>query len=88
MILSTGGLEVTTPADFKHHVATIEYLTAENLKWESVNAQLNEENQRLTLKLSEAWHLVNVMAGQEPWLRAEQWLEENKDHAPTGAKRL
>lgn len=36
----------------------------------------------LDAKMLEAWKLVNAMAGQEYWDRAEQWLRENKDFAP------
>jgi hypothetical protein len=33
-------------------------------------------------RMQEAWKLVNAMAGQEPWQRAEDWLEQNKEFAP------
>jgi hypothetical protein len=32
--------------------------------------------------MREAWKLVHAMAGQEYWQRAEDWLEENREHAP------
>jgi len=33
-------------------------------------------------RMQEAWKLVNAMAGQEPWQRAEDWLEQNKEFSP------
>jgi transcription elongation factor Elf1 len=33
-------------------------------------------------EMAEAWKIVNAMAGQEYWQRAEEWLAENHEHAP------
>jgi hypothetical protein len=46
------------------------------------NQSLQEENEILKAKMTEAWKLVNAMAGQEYWQRAEDWLEENIEYAP------
>jgi hypothetical protein len=40
------------------------------------------ENARLRESMQEAWKIVNAMAGQEYWQRAEEWLAENIEHAP------
>lgn len=44
--------------------------------------------QDLEKQLCEAWQLVNAMAGQEPWERAEKWLDDNRQFAPEGAQRV
>jgi SMC interacting uncharacterized protein involved in chromosome segregation len=47
-------------------------------------AKLERENARLREHMTEAWKLVNAMAGQEYWQRAENWLAENRQFAPEG----
>jgi uncharacterized OB-fold protein len=44
--------------------------------------ELELENVELKEKMTEAWKLVNAMAGQEYWQRAEDWLAENIKFAP------
>lgn len=65
-------------------------ITADPATWPAKNEVVSKSDEisELKSKLSEAWKLVNAMAGQEPWERAEQWLEENKEYAPEGAQRL
>jgi hypothetical protein len=46
--------------------------------------ELERENARLREHMTEAWKLVNAMAGQEYWQRAEDWLAENRQFAPEG----
>ena len=55
-------------------------------------AQCNREEwvciaEKRKIQLKEAWALVNAMAGQEPWDRAEEWLEANKAFKPDGIQR-
>jgi hypothetical protein len=45
---------------------------------------VQEENAMLRESMQEAWKLVNAMAGQEYWDRAEDWLAENRRFAPEG----
>lgn len=42
----------------------------------------------LRASMQEAWRLVNAMAGQEHWNRAEEWLSENSWAKPSQAIRL
>ena len=42
---------------------------------------------RLEAEMQEAWKLVNAMAGQEPWDRAEEWLAKNEKYRPAGIQR-
>jgi hypothetical protein len=44
---------------------------------------VEEENARLREHMTEAWKLVNAMAGQEYWDRAEDWLAENSWAKPS-----
>jgi hypothetical protein len=44
--------------------------------------ELEKENAMLRESMREAWKIVNAMAGQEHWQRAEEWLAENIEHAP------
>jgi hypothetical protein len=37
---------------------------------------------QLRAGMQEAWKLVNAMAGQDYWQRAEDWLAENREYAP------
>ncbi len=46
------------------------------------------EVRRLEDAMQEAWRLVNAMAGQEHWDRAERWLDEHEWAKPDGAVRL
>jgi hypothetical protein len=46
--------------------------------------ELERENASLKSHMTEAWKLVNAMAGQEYWDRAEDWLAENRRFAPEG----
>jgi hypothetical protein len=39
--------------------------------------ELERENASLKEHMTEAWKLVNAMAGQEYWQRAEEWLEKH-----------
>jgi len=45
-------------------------------------SEIERENARLREHMTEAWKLVNAMAGQEYWQRAEDWLAENIEYAP------
>jgi hypothetical protein len=45
---------------------------------------MERENARLREHMTEAWELVNAMAGQEYWQRAADWLAENRRFAPEG----
>jgi hypothetical protein len=49
------------------------------------------ENARLRESMQEAWKIINAMAGQEYWQRAEEWLEKHawakpKDMSNTSAR--
>ncbi len=44
--------------------------------------QIEKENTAMREKMTEAWKLVNAMAGQEYWDRAETWLAENSEFKP------
>lgn len=46
------------------------------------------ERDDLRAAMSEAWSLVNAMAGQEYWDRAEEWLKANEQFRPEGAQRV
>lgn len=48
---------------------------------------MNLTKEELEEKMREAWRLVNAMAGQEYWARAEEWLKENEEFRPEGAQR-
>jgi hypothetical protein len=45
---------------------------------------VRQDNARLRESMAEAWKLVNAMAGQEYWQRAEDWIAENRHFAPEG----
>jgi len=45
--------------------------------------ELERENASLKSHMTEAWKLVNAMAGQEYWQRAEDWLAENSWAKPS-----
>lgn len=45
-------------------------------------AILRKKYNDLRESMTEAWKLVNAMAGQEYWQRAEDWLAEHKEFAP------
>ena len=50
--------------------------------WKDRCVALAKKNTRLQESMQEAWKIVNAMAGQEYWQRAEDWLAENHEHAP------
>jgi hypothetical protein len=45
--------------------------------------ELERENASLKSHMTEAWKLVNAMAGQEYWQRAEDWLTANSWAKPS-----
>jgi hypothetical protein len=47
---------------------------------------LKAANKDLEDSLVEAWKLVNAMAGQDYWERAEEWLKENERFCPEEIK--
>jgi hypothetical protein len=47
------------------------------------NVILAQENVKLRESMQEAWKLVNAMAGQEYWQRAEDWLAANSWAKPS-----
>jgi hypothetical protein len=81
-----------TPAELEAYDAMMKdrdkwkslYFTMRELSGNATEIAEREEreNARLQESMQEAWKIVNAMAGQEYWQRAEEWLAENHEYAP------
>ena len=50
--------------------------------------RIRAEREELKADIQEAWKIVNALAGQEYWDRAEEWLTMHEWAKPAGIQRL